>query len=205
MGIDLKGLFGEDDALSAEELEKRIKAAGMKLADLSEGKYVLKEKFEAAERKAKQRIAELEQEKQDLTAKLESTGSEGSKLEKELARLNEEMGKLQKELETERSARLDLEQRKAVAEKVKDARFQRLALLDARELAEKEELDFAEALEKVLEENPDYVTEEPAPATKVSTGRPAAGKDEGDDALTAFAKGLGIDENGGDGQGKEGD
>ena len=97
--MNIKELFAnaEDGKLSLEEFEKAAKEAGAKFADLSEGKYVSKAKYED-DIKAKDAYIEAigverEQEKATLTQQIEALNGNISTRDEDLAKLQEQLEK----------------------------------------------------------------------------------------------------------------
>ena len=97
--MNIKELFAnaEDGKLTLEEFEKAAKDAGAKFADLSEGKYVSKAKYDSDLKSKDDYIetlnAEREQEKTTLTEQIEVLNGNISTRDEDLAKLQEQLEK----------------------------------------------------------------------------------------------------------------
>jgi outer membrane murein-binding lipoprotein Lpp len=121
----------------------------------------------------------------ELTAKvaeLEAGKDDGSKdeLTKTIEKLTADLNAVTEQQKAADSKATRLEREKAVGAKVRDPKLARLAYLDAEQkMAGDESLTFEEALEAVIESDPDYQRDENADedtAVVVSTGKPVQGK-----------------------------
>lgn len=186
MGFDIKALFGEKESLTPDELTEAVKS--MKLIDLNEGGYVAKEKFDSEVKKHKDAAKAAADELADL--KTATDGDDG--LKKQVATLTEEKVALEKRASDAEGKAMRVERAQTVAKQITDARFARLALLDAESLVS-DDMDFDAALAKVIEDNPDYIPSEDGgkPAATVKTGEPGKGAPAKPDPLeAAFNKGA---------------
>ena len=151
----------DKETYSKAEIVAELSA--MKLADLSSGEYVAKAKLDKAIESRKAAEAEVE------TLKSNMEGDEG--LKARIAALETELDTAKKNLTDEHTSRLRVE-RVAKAEKLTGSdKLARLAVLDAEALVT-EDVDFDEALEKVLSSDPDYTKPE---IVTVSSGKETAG------------------------------
>lgn len=93
--MNIKELFAnaEDGKLSLEEFEKAAKEAGAKFADLSEGKYVSKAKYEDDLKAKDADIQAVEQEKVTLNEQIEALNGNITTRDEDLAKLREQLEK----------------------------------------------------------------------------------------------------------------
>ena len=91
--MNIKELFAnaEDGKLSLEEFEKAAKEAGAKFADLSEGKYVSKAKYEDDLKAKDADIATKETEKATLAEQIEALNGTISTRDEDLANLQKQL------------------------------------------------------------------------------------------------------------------
>lgn len=105
----LKELFkqAEDGKLSYEDLEKAVKSAGYKVADLSKGDYVARKKYDDDLASRDTRITELndtlttrDADLKDIQAKLDQAGTDATKL----TELNTKLADLQSQYDADMQA-----------------------------------------------------------------------------------------------------
>ena len=189
--MDLKALFGDKEALTPDELTEALKAT--KIVDLGDGGYVAQGKYDADVKKLKETATAATEEL--TTLKAATDGDDG--LKTQLATLTKRLEDAEK-AQAEAAAGLTLAERKAaVAKVITSPKLQRLALQDAEALVT-DDLDFADALAKVIADDPDYApTEEgddkETPPVRLRAGDAPKGKADAPDELTdAFTAGLGL-------------
>ena len=158
--MEWSSVFDGEQYTAAEVIEK---LSSLKLADLSAGEYVHKDKLDKAiaSRKAaedtlatyQQQLdgdAGLKQQVADLTAQLDAAKSQAATA----------------------SAALTRTQRIEQALKVtRDPKLAKLAVLEAEAIVS-EDLDFTEALQQVVDNDPEYIRQ---PTSSVSTGTETTG------------------------------
>jgi hypothetical protein len=171
---------------TAEEVAAKLEP--LKLADLSTGEYVHKDKLDKAIEARKAAQAELE------TMKSQLDGDEGLKTQVEL--LTKKLDEAEHKAANAYSE-LTRTQRIAMAEaRTGSDKLARLAVMDAEAIVS-DDMDFEEALEKVLTSDPDYTAHaNPAPpTTKVTTGNETQGSaavSKEQAAVNSFAEAAGI-------------
>lgn len=92
--MNLKDIFDttEDGTLTYAQFESALKEKGWKLADLSEGKYVSKSKYDAD-------LKEKDTQIEAINAQIEGFNSQIENLNSTIATRDDDLGKLQKQLE----------------------------------------------------------------------------------------------------------
>lgn len=192
MGIDFAELLPEQESYTLEDITKATK--GMKLADVSDGAYIPREKFNKRTDADGERITELEAKVKELESSVdgdEALKKQVDSLKAELEAVSTKAGEYEKAAEDAKS-QLTRKEREALArEKVSDPKLARLALLDAEALVT-DEMDFDTALDKVIAGDDDYQSAGDTPRT---SGAPTKGQPEPDEpTLAAFKKGAGLEE-----------
>ena len=150
----LKDLF-EDKPLTLDDFQKRVEEKGLKLADLSSGKYVDQEKFKAEVGKVKNEYSTLKQKYESLAGAVD--GDDG--LKKQIESLQSE----KTEFETKYSeAERKLNHMQNSQKVVKSGVSAEMADFVTYEVAKQanESVDFDTALKKFIDKNPQYVAEQ---------------------------------------------
>jgi hypothetical protein len=145
-----------------KEVSEKLKDKGLKLADLSSGNYIAKEKhariLTEKEETLKKKEAEIELLKKDMP--------EGEKLREQMTELSKELDRSKEEVSKYRNE-------KTVMSLGIKAKYVNAAICEAERLADKE-TSFEKAVEKVAKEYPEW-KEEAAPKPKQNSSFPLSG------------------------------
>lgn len=140
----LKEVFGEEP-LTYEDFEKKVNEKGLKLADLSTGEYVSKDKFQNTSQQIKEKEKEIEE--------LNNKYSEVSKKAEEKEKLEEELQQLQNEKKR-------VERESLLKDQGVDERYRKFVLTEINEkLNEDDNKDkkFEDVAKEYLEENDQFI------------------------------------------------
>lgn len=153
----------DGESYTAEEVIAKL--SKMKLADLSSGEFVAKDKLDKAIEKRKAAEATLA----DYQAKMDGDEGLKSRVEALTAELEASKSEAQKA-----SSALTRQQRiEQAMKRTGDPKLAKLAVLEAESLVS-DDTDFDDALSQVIESDPSYIRTEQA--ATVSTGREIVGK-----------------------------
>lgn len=154
----------DGESYTAEEVIGKL--GTLKLANLSEGEYVHKDKLDKALERAKTAEAELTATKGQLD------GDEGLKQQVEL--LTAKLTAAEAEAEGAKTTLTRRERTEAALKHTKDAKLAKLLVIEAEALVD-DSTDFDEAMAKVIESDPTYVKDDAPPTTTVTTGKETSG------------------------------
>lgn len=185
----IKALFGDAESMTAEELAAAIEKDG-KIVDLKSGEFVRKAKLD-----------EMTAKRDEVAAALKEAEEKGGDPEGLKAKITDLEGKLSNEVklrEQAESGKAKIERERAVEGKVADKRFTRFVVSEVEALVD-ENTTFDEALEKWLDENPDYAPKATdddddagTPPVKLGTGKEPKGKPgKADPLIGAIDKAFG--------------
>jgi len=196
--MDWAKLFDGKEHMTLDEFKAALDKSGAKLADLNDGEYVGKAKFDDQVKRHKKALGDVTAERDKLKKAVdEADTDDGDELAKQLKDMQDKLDATAKDIEAEKAKSLRLEREKVVSAKVKDARFARLAMIDA-VAGMDDDKDFEISLEDVLKANPDYAPAEDddddEPVPTVRTGDPVKGKPKQQEKmLDSFAETLGVE------------
>lgn len=176
----------DGESYTAEEVVAKL--GTMKLANLSEGEYVAKDKLDRALERAKTAESEL------TASKAQLDGDEG--LKQQVALLTAQLSAASAEAEGAKSTLTRRERTDAALKHTKDAKLAKLLVIEAEALVD-DSTDFDEAMAKVIESDPTYVKEDAPPTTTVTTGKETSGTSPSTPeaaAIASFALGANITE-----------
>ena len=151
--MDLKELFG-DKSLTIAEFEKAIADKGIKLADISSGEYVSKEKYDAQVTVAKDWKAKHK------TLSDSVDGDEGYKTK--LAQLESERDDFKTKFEALENEKTTLERTSALSKLGVGEKFSKFALSEINSMVS-DTVDFDTASKKWIADNSQFVTPKDEP------------------------------------------
>lgn len=169
---------------TAEEVVSKL--AEMKLADLSAGEYVAKDKLDKAIEKRKAAEEQL------ATYQAQMDGDEG--LKSRVAALQAELEATKSEAQKASSALTRQQRIEQAMKRTGDPKLAKLAVLEAEGLLT-DDTDFDDALSQVIESDPSYIKTPEAPPAQVTTGKETTGAAPVSPeaaAVASFAKAAGI-------------
>lgn len=182
--MDIKELFGEAQ-LTYEDFQKLAEEKGAKITDLSEGKYVDKEKYSTDVKKHQDLAVKYKTDYETLSGSIE--GDEGYKTK--LSQLQADLEGYKEKYE-EADNKLQLHTRMSlVSESGVAKEYQKFVAKEVAELVS-DTVPFEDALKGYIEKNKQFLS-----GTKIQkkSGHSFAGEEVNeDDILSAFRKGAGL-------------